>query len=193
MCMLPVIPQPSIATEAAGRRRILKSRRLRANRLAWKGTPCCCRIHIQAIRMFGRRLGNLQIVANKPSAKGNVLSNGQLGSNPRKTPYRISVPSGFSIRTTTRISPILGYSELGRARCPRFIELKLTAAYSRATGRVEFSPGCVLSRESKENAKKGNGEPIAIPARSTHVFTSTNASAGARMGCLPGVGPGTSR
>jgi hypothetical protein len=70
--------------------------------------------------MFGRRLGNLQIVANKPSAKGNVLSNGQLGSNPRKTPYRRSVRSGFSIRTTTRISPILGYSELGRARCPRF-------------------------------------------------------------------------
>lgn len=33
--------------------------------------------------MFGRRLGNLQIVANKPSAKGNVLSNGLL------FPYRI--------------------------------------------------------------------------------------------------------
>jgi hypothetical protein len=30
--------------------------------------------------MFGRRLGNLQIVANKPSAKGNVLSNGLLFS-----------------------------------------------------------------------------------------------------------------
>jgi len=41
------------------------------NRLASKGTPCRG-IHILAIRMFKCRQGNLQIVANKPSAKGKV-------------------------------------------------------------------------------------------------------------------------
>jgi hypothetical protein len=60
--------------------------------------------------MFGRRLGNLQIVANKPSAKSNVLSNGPTGNN------RIT----SRLPTIRELSPRIGTSSGSLLREARF-------------------------------------------------------------------------
>src|SRR6266446_6356602 len=73
------------------------------------------------------------------------------------------------------------------------LTLKLTGAYSRATGRCRVTLlGVRFRAKVRGECKEGkDGAPIAIPARSTHVSRYIESSAGPGFGRLSGVGAGT--
>src|SRR6266404_6510757 len=85
---------------------------------------------------------------------------------------------------------------VGKSRPPRSrgsLTLKLTGAYSRATGRCRVTLlGVRFRAKVRGECKEGkDGAPIAIPARSTHVFRYIESSAGPGFGRLSGVCAGT--
>ena len=86
---------------------------------------------------------------------------------------------------------MVGNSEIAE-RAGDSLTLKLTAAYSRTTGRCRFILLGVRFREKvRGECKEGKDrEPIAIPAASTRVFPYIEATAGYSRGWFPGAGTG---
>ena len=74
------------------------------------------------------------------------------------------------------------------------LTLKLTAAYSRATGQCRATLLGVRFRKKVRGERKEakDGEPIATPAASTHVWSFIKRIAGSVQCCVLGAGAGAS-
>ena len=87
---------------------------------------------------------------------------------------------------------VVGYSEAApRPPSADSLTLKLTEAYSRATGRCRvILLGVCFRRESREMQQGKDGEPIAIAAYSAHLYTYIGVSPDRVLPCFPGPSAG---